>query len=202
MDEKHLQKKLGEAILKNWVTFFYSLMIPNAIIPILAGIITISLSFFVLSSLLSKLTYLAGSLLFSFGSSGIKNNYDKLTSGAALLQKSKSATRNLQSIINHCKRISTATNKLSSRKRIAKNSFKELGRNVENIASRVNSGIEDWKDIVPELKIARKGRRKRRPLYNGFSDNHAHVASFCGYYPEHNTNKLCLNCPARKVMES
>lgn len=213
MNENNLQKKLRKAIFKNWITFFYSLMIPNAIIPITISIILTSLSFFAPSSLLSKIMNLAASILFSFGSLEIKNNYEKIVNASILLQKSKSAIRNLQSIISHCKKISSSVSKFSSQKKLNENNFKELGKNIENMILHIDSGIEDWKDLVPELrneKIVKKERRKRYVYKNkmaNLNNNTSQIVSFCDYHSQQNnnalySNDLCFKCPSRKSMES
>ena len=191
-------------MLKNWTTFFYSIMTPNAVIPLAAGTIITALSFLIASPLISRLMYLTGAVLFTFGSSGVKNNYQKTMHDSILLQKGKSASRNLQSVASQCRKISVAANRISSRKRINKNHYKELSKNIEGISLRINSGIEDWQDLVPELKKKQspKRRRKKQEFCPSFSSTPVPVASLCSYYPQTQNSSPCQNCPLRKVIES
>jgi len=194
-------KKLKEAVLKNWVTFFYSLMVPNAIVPILLGTIITSISFFISNPLISKLMYLTGAMLFSFGSSGIKNNYEKRMAESILIQKSKSAMRNLQSIIGHCKKISIAT--LSAR-RANRSDFKELARKVDNISTHASLGLEDWKDLVPELRNKKTTLPKARQKHSApaYADATIPIARFCNHCSEQGNSGSHLKCPLIKIMES
>ncbi len=192
-------------MLKNWTTFFYSIMTPNAVIPLMAGTIITALSFFIDSPLLSRLMYLTGAILFTFGSSGVKNNYQKTMHDSILLQKGKSAARNLQAVSSQCKKISAAANKISSQKKINKNQYKELSRNIESISVRISSGIEDWQDLVPELKgkpAPKKHSGRKTKTCPSFDNGLVPAATLCSYYPPAQNSNLCQNCPARKVIES
>ena len=104
--------------------------------------------------LFSTLLSILSSFFAGFAGSFIKDDYEKITGQNILEKKGRSALRNLQGIstqlcnlklwiIDFLKKV---------KKQDDKNVLEEINRHISTIELNIASGLEDWVDIVPELK--------------------------------------------------
>lgn len=160
-------KKLQE----KWVEFFKAFFSPWFV---LAGIITaasIILSIiFKNNQLFSNLLTVIGGITGGIAGSIFQNEYNKNVGQEILEKKGQSAVRNLQSIqkqINSLKGWVFGFFKKSTGE--SKSQLEEIYRHILTMELSVNSGYEDWIDIIPQLSQEKKEQEKILEKYKEIS---------------------------------
>lgn len=97
---------------------------------------------------------IVGSIFGGIAGAFFKDEYDKLSGKNILEKKGRSALRNLQGIRTQLRNIETWVVDFSKRTRRQedKRTLEEINRHIATIDLNISAGLEDWVDIVPELK--------------------------------------------------
>ncbi len=106
------------------------------------------------NTLFSTLLSVLGSFFAGFAGSFIKDDYEKVVGQNILEKKGRSALRNLQGISTQlCNvKIWIVDFLKKTKKQEDKHVLEEINRHISTIELNIASGLEDWVDIVPELK--------------------------------------------------
>ena len=160
---KKLQEKWGE--------FFKAFFSPWFV---LAGVITATSIIFSIifkdNQLFSNLLTIIGGITGGIAGSIFQNEYNKNTGQEILEKKGQSAVRNLQSIqkqINSLKGWVVGFFKKSSGEN--RNQLEEIYRHILTMELCVDSGYEDWIDIVPQLSKEKEEQEKINEKYKEVS---------------------------------
>lgn len=102
----------------------------------------------------SNIMAISGSIFGGIAGAFLKDKYDKITGKNILEKKGRSAYRNLQGISQQLCNIKSWILEFSkkSKKTTDKRNLEELWRHILTVESNITSGLEDWRDIIPELK--------------------------------------------------
>lgn len=147
---------------EKWTRFLGVILSPGSVIPlILAGI---SLYFGFTSSNNFSLTILlsvVASVLTAISGFFIKDDWDKLQGNSLLQKKGRSAIRNLESIGQQVDQIRGWIKEFCSEKNknLSAGHLQEIDRHLVTTQFNITSGLEDWIDIVPELRQRDEIRR-------------------------------------------
>lgn len=146
--------KNENSLKEKWANFRNAFLGPIPVFCILGGAILLIISILYKDKVeFSVLINLVGSLLFGIAGAFIKTNYDNLSSESVLIKKGLSATRNLNSIGQQIIKIKEwAKCFMSSKKDLTERSLEEIIRHLSTTEMNVRCGIDDWTDIIPELK--------------------------------------------------
>ena len=122
-----------------------------------AGLTTASLIFSIIykeNIAFSNIMAISGSIFGGIAGAFFKDKYDKITGKNILEKKGRSAYRNLQGISQQlCNIKSWILDFAKKTKKVGdKRNLEELSRHILTIELNIASGIEDWRDIIPELK--------------------------------------------------
>jgi len=94
-----------------------------------------------------------GSIFGGIAGAFLKDEYDKISGKNILEKKGRSAWRNLQNINTQLCNIMTWVSGFSKEiKKSQKHTLDEISRHISTIKLNIETGLEDWVDIVPELK--------------------------------------------------
>jgi len=146
MDDKNTLKQ-------KWISFCSAFFAPVPVFSILGGGILIALSIKYKDDInFSILINLIGSLLVGIAGAFIKERYDALMNESALIKKGQSAIRNLDSIGRQVVQIRGWIKSFVGGKKEPKNALEEIDRHLSTTEMHIKSGLEDWTDIIPELK--------------------------------------------------
>lgn len=144
-------KSFWSKITTRWKTFFEIMAEPPVIITLIIAIIATFLSIrpysdpgvtLIISSIASITAGIFGGIIW--------DRYKAITEDTILQKKGKSAVRNLSLVAEQLGRLKIRLFSLKDRKE--KFPFDEVDHHVITIEKSVISGIEDWVDMVPELK--------------------------------------------------
>lgn len=138
---------------KRWISFLNAVLQPEPLFLLGTGTLLLWLSFnykedarfFVLVNLLAA-------ILSGLGVAFIKGRYDATIQDSMLLKKGSSAVRNLESIGQQVYQIRKWTKLFASKKEKTKRDLEEIDRHLGTMEVHIKSGLEDWVDIVPELR--------------------------------------------------
>jgi len=102
----------------------------------------------------SNIMAVSGSIFGGIAGAFFKDNYDKVMGKNILEKKGRSAYRNLQGISQQlCNIKGWITDFEKKAKGVeGKRNLEEIWRHISTIELNIESGIEDWRDIIPELK--------------------------------------------------
>lgn len=93
-----------------------------------------------------------GNILIAIAGAVLQKEYERLMGDFLMEKKGRSAIQNLQSIDQQIYKIGLWINKFLKGKRPIRDNLKEVDRHLSMTRSHIQAGIEDWVDIVPELK--------------------------------------------------
>jgi len=147
-----------------WVLFLRVILGPGSAIFILLTIAGLILAFyFKTNTLFATLLSVLSSVFASIAGSFVKDDFSKLSSENVLEKKGRSAIRNLQSIGKQLSHICEWIVDFSKEKISIdqKRTLEEIERHLSTARMNVDSGFEDWVDIVPELAEDEEIERKK-----------------------------------------
>lgn len=148
---KEPNKSFWVRIADRWETFLEVMAGPPVLISLIIAIITTFLSIrsysdpevtLIISSIASITAGVFGGIIW--------DRYKAITGDTILQKKGKSAVRNLSLVAEQLGRLKIRLFGLRERKE--KFPFDEVDHHIITIEKSVISGIEDWVDMVPELK--------------------------------------------------
>ncbi len=140
---------------EKWLKFFGVVLSPGSVIPLILAAICLYSGFKNVNNFsLAVLLSVTASMLTAISGFFIKDDWDKLQGSSLLQKKGRSAIRNLESIGQQVGQIrgwikdfcGEKTKKLSSEH------LQEIDRHLVTTEFNITSGLEDWIDIVPELR--------------------------------------------------
>lgn len=112
------------------------------------------------NSLFANAMLIVGSLFAGVAGAFFKDEYDELTGKGILEKKGRSALRNLETISTQLYIIKTWAEVFSqevSTGKEYKSAFEEISRHILAIELNIASGIEDWVDIISDVKKSGEG---------------------------------------------
>ncbi len=130
----------------------------NPLFIISAGIAVVTLFFYHTirdNHLFANTMLIIGSLFAGIAGVFFKDEYDEHTGKGVLEKKGRSALRNLETISTQLYIIKTWAEVFSRdvpEGKENKRAFEEISRHILAIELNIASGIEDWVDIIPEVK--------------------------------------------------
>lgn len=144
-----------KTLKERWKMFGNVALGPGSVIFIILTVGSLLVAYIFKSNLLfSTLLSILASFFASFAGSFIKDDYEKITGQNILEKKGRSALRNLQGISTQLCNIKLWVVDFLKKvkKQGDKNVLEEINRHISTIELNIASGLEDWVDIVPELK--------------------------------------------------
>lgn len=139
-------------LVQKWKDFLSILLSPGSIIPFFLASISLALSIFIFTGALSNLLSIFASILTAIAGFFVKDDWDKLQGNSMLEKKGKSAIRNLESIGQQITQIRGWIKSFINSKNASEKELREIDRHLTTTEMNIKSGLEDWIDIVPELK--------------------------------------------------
>lgn len=144
-----------KTLKEKWYIFGNVALGPGSVIfsiLTLAGLIVAYI--FKTNLLFSTLLSILSSFFAGFAGSFIKDDYEKIVGQNILEKKGRSALRNLQGISTQLCNVKIWVGDFlkKTKKQEDKNVLEEISRHISTIELNIASGLEDWVDIVPELK--------------------------------------------------
>jgi hypothetical protein len=112
-------------------------------------------------SLFANTMLIIGSLFAGIAGVFFKDEYDEYTGKGILEKKGRSALRNLETISTQLYILKTWAEVFSREVpegKQNKHAFEEISRHILAIELNIASGIEDWVDIIPDVK--RRGKKE------------------------------------------
>lgn len=138
--------------IQKWRDFLSIIFSPGSIIPFLLSGISLGLAIFIFTGALSDLLSILASILAAIAGFFIKDDWDRVQGNAMLEKKGRSAIRNLESIGHQIFQIRNWIKNFVSSKNTTDRELKEIDRHLTTAQMNIKAGLEDWIDIVPELK--------------------------------------------------
>lgn len=144
--------------LKKWGNFLGILFGPGATVFIIITVLGLIFAYhFKNDTLFSTLLSIISSISAGIAGNFMKDDYDKLVGKNILEKKGRSAWRNLQSISTQLCNLKEWLGVFEKEyKNTDKRSLNEINRHISTIQLNITSGLEDWVDIVPELKAGKE----------------------------------------------
>lgn len=141
--------------LKNWLSMLAIIFSPGFFIS--AGVTCLALYLSVSYKQnvpFSNMMAVIGSVFGGVAGAFFKDEYDKMSGKNILEKKGRSALRNLQGIRTQLRNIESWVVDFSkcARKQEDKRTLEEINRHIATTDLNISAGLEDWVDIVPELK--------------------------------------------------
>lgn len=155
--------------LNKWGKFLGIILGPGFVVFSLLTILSLVLAYhFKINTLFSTLLSILSSIFAGIAGSFLKDDYDNLIGKNILEKKGRSAWRNLQSISTQLCNLKEWIIVFSKENKKNDNrSLNEIDRHISTIQLQVSSGLEDWVDIVPELK---EGKEKTIEIEKQYRD--------------------------------
>ena len=141
--------------INKWSVFLSIVFGPGSVIFILLTLIGLVLAYYFKGNVLfATLLSILSSVFAGIAGNFIKDDYDTFLGKNTLEKKGKSALRNLQTISTQlCNlRVWISDFQKDKNKNQKDPLFNEIDRHISTIQLNITSGLEDWVDIVPELK--------------------------------------------------
>lgn len=154
-----------------WKEFISILFSPSSVIFLLLTITAFILSYLYNDKIyFSTLITIIGGIFGSIFGSLLIEGYKKLFSNNLLEKKGRSAFRNLKSIEKQLYNINSWILKFSksTKKKENKNVLAEINRHISTIHLNIHSGLEDWIDIIPELKESSEQNKELEKNYKEY----------------------------------
>lgn len=137
---------------QKWRDFFEVVFSPGSISPLVIAGVSLYLSTKSESPLSYALAIFA-SLMTAIAGYFIKDDWDRMRGVSLLKNKGLSAIRNLKAINEQINRIRNYIDNFLKSKKNIKDNLLEVNRHLSMVKFNIDSGIEDWIDVVPELDI-------------------------------------------------
>lgn len=152
---------LGHEFIRDWVRCLNALFRPNTLLFLILWGSTLCLSLFKFRD--PPLTYFLSitSSVFLLLAGGFVERYlGRSREEEALKRKGLSAIRNLGALEKQLKHLRGWIETFISGKASKKRDLSEIGRHLGTMQLSIQSGLEDWVDIVPELKKLKKAEER------------------------------------------
>ncbi|MBI4036515.1 hypothetical protein HY386_01380 [Candidatus Daviesbacteria bacterium] len=143
---------LERTFIQKWRTFLSIIFSPGSIIPFILSALCLFLAISVFTGALSSLLSIFASILTAIAGFFVKEDWDRVQGNTMLEKKGRSAIRNLGSIEQQIIQIRNWIKNFLGSKNITERELKEIDRHLTTTQMNIKSGLEDWIDIVPELK--------------------------------------------------
>jgi len=174
--------------LKKWGVFLSIAFGPGSVIFILLTLFGLIFAYvFKENALFTTLLSILSSIFAGIAGNFIKDDYDAYLGKNTLEKKGRSALRNLQTISTQlCNLRLWVCDFQKARKKGNKDPlFDEIDRHLSTIQLNIASGLEDWVDIVPDLKekaqenaeIERKYKNLAQSYFNELLENRKELIS-------------------------
>jgi len=152
MNTDNLFKKLWN----KWKKFIEIVLAPGSIIPIIIAAISLYVAFTSAGRGFSIFLSIFASVITAIAGLFIKDDWEKMRGNTILEKKGSSAIRNLSAIGQQIFQIKTWIKTFTSEKSVTKEGLKreleEIDRHITTMEMNIKAGLQDWTDIVPELK--------------------------------------------------
>lgn len=148
-------KFTNSKFFEKWVAMLSILFSPGFFVSIGTTCVSLYLSVYYKTNIpFSNTMAIVGSIFGGVAGAFFKDEYDKLSGKNILEKKGRSALRNLQGIRTQLRNIEVWVVDFSkrARKQEDKRTLEEINRHIATIDLNISAGLEDWVDIVPELK--------------------------------------------------
>lgn len=140
---------------KQWGVVLSIIFRPGFFLSVVVTGVSLYLSIFYKNNIpFSNTMAIIGSIFGGIAGAFLKDEYDKKSGKNILEKKGLSALRNLKGISIQLSNIKLWVANFSKgyKKKEDKRILEEINRHIATIELNINSGLEDWVDIVPELK--------------------------------------------------
>lgn len=148
-------KFINSKFCSNWGAMLSIIFSPGFFISVVITCVSLYLSVFYKTNVpFSNTMTIIGSIFGSISGAFFKDGYDKVSGKNILEKKGRSALRNLRGIGTQLRNIENWVIEFSKRtkKQEDKRTLDEINRHITTIDLNISAGVEDWVDIVPELK--------------------------------------------------
>lgn len=148
-------KFINSKFFKSWIAALTIILSPGFLISTGATCLSLYLSVSYKENIpFSNVMAIIGSIFGGVAGAFFKDEYDKASGRNILEKKGRSALRNLQGIRTQLRNIELWVAEFSKRtkKQGDKRIFEEINRHIATTSLNITAGLEDWVDIVPELK--------------------------------------------------
>lgn len=156
--------------IKKWSIFLGIMLSPGSTIPLLLAMVCLYFALTKPDTSISILLSIIASILTAIAGFFIKDDWDKIRGDSLLEKKGKSAIRNLSSIGQQITQIENWVQFFINKKQVTKRELEEINRHLGTIEINIKSGLEDWIDIVPELKEDTEFVKNYEDLIRGYID--------------------------------
>jgi len=147
--------KLPESTKKffnRWGNFFGTVFSPGSGVPLLICGICLYFGFTIDNFALTVVLSIIASVMATIAGIFLKDDWDKLQGNSLLEKKGLSALRNLKSISTQLCNLKEWIIKFEKSDKKNSNNLKEINRHISTIQLNITSGLQDWVDLIPELK--------------------------------------------------
>ncbi len=148
-------KFISSKFFESWSLTLAILFSPGFVISAGVTCLALYLSVFYKTNIpFSNTMAIVGSVFGGVAGAFLKDEYDKMSGKNILEKKGRSALRNLQGIRTQLRNIELWVADFSkhARKKEDKRTLEEINRHIATTDLNISAGLEDWVDIVPELK--------------------------------------------------
>ena len=152
-------------LIQKWANFAYVVLSPGALIFLSLTVLGLYLAIARFEGVLADTLSVFASLASALGGIFLKDDWDRLQGSTFLEKKGRSAVRNLESIDQQISKIREWTVEFLNSRKVTKDSLREIDRHLSMTKFNVQSGIEDWKDVVPELEIFFEIKQKEKEAF-------------------------------------
>ena len=143
-----------KSLKQKWGKFLCVVLSPGTVLFFLLTVISLITAFvYKENTLFATLLSILGSIFAGFGGGFIRDDYNQLITENVLEKKGRSAVRNLEAIREQITQLRGWIK--SFRDHVGKEGKKALDeteRHLSTIMFNTIAGVEDWVDVVPELK--------------------------------------------------
>jgi hypothetical protein len=148
-------KFINSKFCSNWGSMLLIIFSPGFFISAIVTCVSLYLSVFYKTNVpFSNTMTIIGSIFGGVSGAFFKDGYDKVSGKNILEKKGRSALRNLRGIGTQLVNIENWVIEFSKRtkKLEDKRTLDEINRHIATIDLNISASVEDWVDIVPELK--------------------------------------------------
>ena len=137
---------------QKWGNFLGIIFSPGSVSPLIIAAFCLYFAFTKSGTPLSILLTIIASILTAIAGFFIKDDWDKLKGDSVLEKKGRSAIRNLDAISQQIIQIRDWAKLFIGQKKITRRELEEIDRHLGTIEMNAKAGLQDWVDIIPELK--------------------------------------------------
>ena len=156
--------------IQRWAALLSIIFSPGFFLSAGTAGLTLFLSIYYKSNVpLSNTMAVVGSIFGGVAGAFLKDAYDHISNKNILEKKGTSALRNLEGIQTQLASIERwlALFRKKAKRADEQNTLDEIARHISTIHLNITAGLEDWEDIVPELK---EGSEKEAAIEQKYKD--------------------------------